>query len=192
MPRKSAWGARVPSASHRTMRLSRPATISRRPSGSQSKQNGRPKGVRTTTSVFPARSIARISCAPQSDNQSRPSCHRGDSPIASPQTSVFTFCRLCCDMTTLHHHRLYIRRFAFVLNELAVGAAPTNSLQRSLVEVENQRRQAAFWAHACRTANSFKTLSRDSDYDRSRGFAAKRCRGFDGERLGIRTSRRED
>src|SRR5262249_11247803 len=108
------------------------------------------------------------------------------------QTSVFMFCRLCCDMTTLHHHRLYIRRFAFVLNELAVGAAPTNSLQRSLVEVENQRRQAAFWAHACRTANSFKTLSRDSDYDRSRGFAAKGCRGFDGERLGIRTSRRED
>src|SRR5262249_38284451 len=33
---------------------------------------------------------AMISCAPQSENQRRPSCQRGDSPIASPLNKVFT------------------------------------------------------------------------------------------------------
>src|SRR5439155_16370712 len=42
------------------------------------------KSTRATTSVLPTRSTATISCAPQSANHSRPSCHRGDSPKAIP------------------------------------------------------------------------------------------------------------
>ena len=83
-----------PSRSLRSRRSSRPETTSSRPSGSQSIQNGRPKGTRATTSLLPSRSTATISRAPQSENQRRFSCHRGDSPIATP---VIRICVLGAD-----------------------------------------------------------------------------------------------
>src|SRR5215211_3287667 len=57
--------------------------MSRRPSGSQSMQNGN-EGTRTMTSLSPSRSTATTSCVPQSENQRRSSCQRGDSPNAMP------------------------------------------------------------------------------------------------------------
>src|SRR5918999_756559 len=84
---RSAWVASDPSGSRRSRSRSRAETMSRRPSGSQSTQNGN-EGTRTTTSLLPSRSTAMISCAPQSANQSRPSCQRGDSPNAMPVMSI--------------------------------------------------------------------------------------------------------
>ena len=55
----------------------------RRPSGSQSMENGSPS-TRATTSRSPAAENARTSPATQSHIQNRPSCHRGDSPICIP------------------------------------------------------------------------------------------------------------
>src|SRR6266581_296961 len=63
-PVRSAW---VPSA----------------PSGRKPIHNGN-DGTRTMTSLWPSRSTAMTSCAPQSENQRRSSCHRGDSPNARP------------------------------------------------------------------------------------------------------------
>src|SRR5215218_376573 len=40
------------------------------------------------TSLLPSRSTATISCVPQSANQSRSSCQRGDSPKAIPVIKV--------------------------------------------------------------------------------------------------------
>src|SRR5215831_9273636 len=48
------------------------------------------------TSLFPLRSTAITSCAPQSENQRRPSCQRGDSPIATPVKMVFNSERSAC------------------------------------------------------------------------------------------------
>ena len=46
---------------------------------------------RTITSLLPSRSTAMISPAPQSENHSRPSCQRGDSPRAMPVRRVRKF-----------------------------------------------------------------------------------------------------
>src|SRR5262245_5623672 len=64
MTRRSAWVTSDPSGSRRKRRPSRPETISRRPSGSQSIENGKSNSVCTTTSRLPSRSTATISCAP--------------------------------------------------------------------------------------------------------------------------------
>src|SRR5262249_26635532 len=64
-------------------------TTNRRPSGSQSKQNGIVvAGTRAITSARPSPSTARTSPAPQFESQRRPSCQRGDSPTASPVNRV--------------------------------------------------------------------------------------------------------
>src|ERR1700761_8530605 len=60
-----------------------------RPSGRKSMHNGKAES-RTTTSCFPSRSIAMISCAAQSDTQKRPSDQRGDSPNMRPDFKIFT------------------------------------------------------------------------------------------------------
>jgi hypothetical protein len=44
--------------------------------------------MRTTTSLLPSKSTATISCVPQSENQSRSSCQRGDSPKTMPVINV--------------------------------------------------------------------------------------------------------
>ena len=83
-PLRSAWVTSEPSGSRRRTAPPRPDTTSSRPSGSQSMQNGKVDGTRAMTSLSPSRSTAMISCAPQSENHSRPSCQRGDSPNARP------------------------------------------------------------------------------------------------------------
>src|SRR3712207_4914646 len=50
-------------------------------------QNGN-DGTRATTSLLPSRSTAMSSCVPQSENQRRLSCQRGDSPNAMPVIRV--------------------------------------------------------------------------------------------------------
>src|SRR5215510_3621105 len=67
-------------------------------------QNGRLKGTRRTTSRLPSRSVAMISWAPQSENQRRPSCQRGDSPIAKPVSNVFISGIEECVVDTYQHH----------------------------------------------------------------------------------------
>ena len=47
-------------------------------------------GSRTTTSCWPSRSTAMISCATQSETQNRPSRQRGDSPNMRPDIKIFT------------------------------------------------------------------------------------------------------
>src|SRR5215213_5122426 len=84
---KSAWVTTEPSGSRRRRRPSPPETMSRRPSGIQSMQNG-DEDTLAMTSLSPARSTARSSCAPQSENQRRSSCQRGDSPKAMPVIKV--------------------------------------------------------------------------------------------------------
>src|SRR5262245_2253748 len=63
-PRRSAYVPSDPPSSRRRTRASGPATMSRRPSGNQSMQNGRLNCVRKITSRLPSRSTAPISCAP--------------------------------------------------------------------------------------------------------------------------------
>src|ERR671911_1275746 len=84
---KSVWVTSDPSDSRRSKSRSRAETISRRPSGTKSMQNGN-DGMRTMTSLLPSRSTAMISCAPQSENQRRSSCQRGDSPKSMPVIRV--------------------------------------------------------------------------------------------------------
>ena len=83
---RSAYVPSEPSGSMRRMR--RPATRSRRPSGRKSMLNGS-DGSRTTTSLLPSRSTAITSCASQSANHNRPSCHRGDSGNTKSCISTF-------------------------------------------------------------------------------------------------------
>src|SRR5215217_1015591 len=80
---RSVWVTSDPSCSRRSRSRSLAETTSRRPSGRKSMQNGN-EGMRTMTSLLPSRSTAMISCAPQSENQRRSSCQRGDSPNAMP------------------------------------------------------------------------------------------------------------
>src|SRR5829696_9666092 len=84
---RSVWVTSDPSGSQRSRSRSRAETISRRPSGSQSMQNGN-DGMRTMTSLLPSRSTAMSSCAPQSANQRRSPCQRGDSPNTMPVIKV--------------------------------------------------------------------------------------------------------
>src|SRR5215212_1914654 len=91
---KSVWVTSDPSGSRRSRSRSCAETISRRPSGSQSMQNGN-DGMRTMTSLLPWRSTAMSSCAPQSENQRRSSCQRGDSPNMMPAI------RVCSSVTYL-------------------------------------------------------------------------------------------
>src|SRR5438045_9497670 len=86
-PGRSAWVARDPSGSRRSRRPARAETMSMLPSGSQPVPIGM-AGTAATTSRRPAASTATTSPAPMSDSQSRPSCQRGDSPIARPVVSV--------------------------------------------------------------------------------------------------------
>src|SRR5829696_6926417 len=86
-PLRSVWVTSDPSGSRRSRSPSRADTISRRPSGSQSMQNGN-AGMRTMTSLLPSRLTAMTSCAPQSENQRRSSCQRGDSPNTMPVIRV--------------------------------------------------------------------------------------------------------
>ena len=83
----SAYGVAEPSAATRITRASEPNTTSNVPSGSQSKQNGN-DGIRATTSHVPSASTASSSPAIQSERCSRPSCQRGDSPIAMPVVRI--------------------------------------------------------------------------------------------------------
>src|SRR5215217_5458856 len=76
---RSAWVTSDPSGSRRSRSRSLAETISSRPSGRKSMQNGN-DSTRRMTSLLPSRSTAMISWAPQSENQSRLSCQRGDSP----------------------------------------------------------------------------------------------------------------
>jgi hypothetical protein len=62
--------------------------MSIRPSGSQLVAQPSPSGPRPATSLLPSRSTATISPVPQFENHKRPSCHRGDSPVASPSRST--------------------------------------------------------------------------------------------------------
>src|SRR5215208_7017115 len=84
---RSVWVTSDPSGSRRSRSRSRAETISRRPSGNQSMQNGN-DGMRTMTSLLPSRLTATTSCAPQSENQRRSSCQRGDSPNTMPVIRV--------------------------------------------------------------------------------------------------------
>ena len=59
----------------------------RRPSGSQSIENGSPS-TRAMTSREPSALKASTSPAIQSHIQNRPSCHRGDSPIWIPVAKI--------------------------------------------------------------------------------------------------------
>src|SRR4051794_15547817 len=85
-PDRSAYGSSGPNGSPASSRASCPATTSSRPSGRKSKQNGS-AGIVAATSFAPSAPTARIDPAPQSETYSRPSCHRGDSPIAMPSVS---------------------------------------------------------------------------------------------------------
>src|SRR4029453_12942620 len=89
-PLRSTWSTSEPSGSWRSSRPSGPETTTSRPSGSQSIENGMVVGTVAITSALPSRSTARISCAPQLDSHSRPSCQRADSAIFNPvnRTSV--------------------------------------------------------------------------------------------------------
>src|SRR3989442_14577639 len=92
-----AWVTSSPSGSLRRRGRSLAETRSRRPSDSQSMENGNDgNGTRAMTSLLPSRSTATISWATQLENQRRSSCHRGDSPKARPVNRVCTsgMCRL--------------------------------------------------------------------------------------------------
>src|SRR5215208_1032070 len=84
-PLRSACLTIDPSGS---LRVSSWPVTSRRPSASQSVAHPRPGGPCPTTSLLPSRSTATISCVPQLENQRRPSCQRGDSPIARPLSRI--------------------------------------------------------------------------------------------------------
>src|SRR5437763_4550324 len=81
---RSACVTNEPSGSWRSSSPSGPETTISRPSGSQSKQNANAVGTWAMTALFPSASTATISCVPQLPNHRRPSCQRGDSPIARP------------------------------------------------------------------------------------------------------------
>src|SRR5829696_8915292 len=72
----------------RSLRISPRPVTRRRPSGGQSIDHPRPGGPSPTTSRRPSRSTATISPVPQCANHRRPSCPRGDSPIARPLSRV--------------------------------------------------------------------------------------------------------
>src|SRR5262249_55628566 len=79
-----------PSNSLRRSFASREETMSKRPSGSQSKQIGSKEGEcnRTLTVFRPRESIASISFAPQSATHNWRSCQRGDSPKSRSVANV--------------------------------------------------------------------------------------------------------
>src|SRR5207248_950110 len=81
---RSACVTNEPSVSWRSSSPSGPEATISRPSGSQSKQNANAVGTWAMTALFPSASTATISCVPQLPNHRRPSCQRGDSPIARP------------------------------------------------------------------------------------------------------------
>src|SRR5262245_54663992 len=78
---RSACRTRDPSGS---TRVSSAPVTSVLPSGSQLAAQPLPPPPGPMTSVFTSRSTATISSVPQFENQRRPSCHRGDSPIPRP------------------------------------------------------------------------------------------------------------
>src|SRR6266516_1938665 len=80
---RSACGTSDPSGSRLSSRRSAESTISSRPSGRKSMHIGN-DGTVTTTSWLPSLLSAITWLAPQSANQSRPSCQRGDSPNTTP------------------------------------------------------------------------------------------------------------
>src|SRR5215208_7306051 len=71
-----------------SLRVSSWPVTSSRPSGSHSVAHPRPGGPSPTTSLLPSRSTATISWVPQLENHRRPSCQRGDSPIARPLSRI--------------------------------------------------------------------------------------------------------
>src|SRR5215208_2042366 len=83
----SAYVVRVPSAPRTSSCC--PATISNRPSGSRSRQNGI-ASMRVTSSRLPSGSTASTSPAPQSEKISRSSCQRGDSTRTRSLRRVLT------------------------------------------------------------------------------------------------------
>src|SRR5581483_1359996 len=86
---RSAWVTREPSGSRRKSSPSPPETMSIRPSGSQSKQNGN-EGALRIISVLPLAPTATISCLAQSEYQSLLLCQRGDSPVVAMVMIVCT------------------------------------------------------------------------------------------------------
>src|SRR6266851_3309801 len=82
-PDRSACVASDPSGSRRSSRRCAESTTSSRPSGRKSMHIGNDATV-TTTSWLPSVPSAITWFAPQSENQSRPSCQRGDSPNTTP------------------------------------------------------------------------------------------------------------
>src|SRR4051812_6942538 len=87
-PVRSAWRTIVPSGSWRS---SSGPVVSSRPSGSQSIDQPSCGGPGAITSLRPSMSTATTSSAPQWANQSRPSCQRADSTIASPSSRTCGF-----------------------------------------------------------------------------------------------------
>src|SRR6478735_6812488 len=65
-----------------------PPVTSKRPSGSHPMEWPRPDGPLATTWALPSRSTATMSGVPQCGNHKRPSCQRGDSPMARPLSST--------------------------------------------------------------------------------------------------------
>jgi hypothetical protein len=82
-PDRSACVTSDPSGSRRSSRRRAESTTSSRPSGRKSMHIGNDATV-TTTSWLPSMPSAITWFAPQSENQSRPSCQRGDSPKTTP------------------------------------------------------------------------------------------------------------
>src|SRR3954451_3779706 len=81
------YGVRVPCSSVMTTPSVLVSTV--RPSGSQSTEKGNPV-IFSSTRRLPLASYDDTSPATQSHTQSRPSCHRGDSPIRNPVAKTST------------------------------------------------------------------------------------------------------
>src|ERR1700730_7484854 len=82
-PDRSACVTSDPPGSRRSSRRCAESTTSSRPSGRKSMHMGNDATV-TTTSWLPSMPSAITWFAPQSENQSRPLCQRGDSPKTTP------------------------------------------------------------------------------------------------------------
>src|SRR6478672_4372189 len=82
---RSACVTSDPSGSRRSSRRCAESTTSSRPSGRKSMHIGKDATV-AITSWLPSVPSAITWFAPQSENQSRPSCQRGDSPNTTPSS----------------------------------------------------------------------------------------------------------